>query len=50
MLRILCLDGIRLVIGDVRLVVKIKGMFYLDVTPLNFWVNGVAHVGWCLPG
>lgn len=53
-LRILCLDSIlllgicRLVLGSVRLVFNIVGMLDL-LAALGLYIDGVAHVGWCLP-
>jgi hypothetical protein len=36
-LQVLCLDCIRLVIGDVRFFVKVVGMFHLVDGPLDLW-------------
>jgi hypothetical protein len=58
-LRVLCLDCIRLVIGDFRFLIEIVGMFdWGDVSSgldlcgvaIDFRIDRVTHVGWCLPG
>ena len=58
MLRVLCLDCIRLVIGDPRFFVQVMDMFHLGEGPLGldlwgaaigFRINQVTHCGWCLP-
>jgi hypothetical protein len=41
-LRVLCLDCIRLVIGDVRFFVKVVGMFHLGEAPLGLDLWGAA--------